>query len=206
MLQMLSEQSVTAAVATPHFYANEESLDAFLQRRQASFDALIAEKTLPLTILPGAEVLYYNSISKMEGLNRLCIGESKLLLLEMPIMRWTEYTVRELMELSRRADIQIVLAHVERYLHLQSDALWEQLLDNGVLMQLNASFFVRMRTRRLGLQLLKEQRVHFLGSDCHDLKDRRPRMDHAAACITKALGSEYLQQMSDFASGMLQLR
>lgn len=206
LLQMLSEQNVTTAVASPHFYANEEPIEAFLERRQRSYDALQAGENPSLPLLLGAEVLYYNSISKLDGLKQLCIGDSKLLLLEMPIMRWTEYTVRELLELSRRSDIKIVLAHVERYLHLQPSALWDQLLENEMLMQVNASFFVRMRTRRVGLNLIREQKVHFLGSDCHDLKDRRPRMDYAAACITKAFGNEYLQQMSDFASEMLQLK
>ena len=206
LLQMLSQQNVTVAVATPHFYANEESLDSFLERRQAAYEALRSLQTLPIPVVLGAEVLYYNGISKLEGLTRLCIGECKLLLLEMPIMRWTEYTVRELLELSRRTDLRVVLAHVERYLHLQSNELWNRLLENGVLMQINASFFVRMRTRRLGLNLLREQRVHFLGSDCHDLKDRKPRMDRAAECIIKTLGADYLQRLSVFASEMLQFK
>lgn len=206
LLQMLSEQGVTAAVATPHFYANEESAEAFLERRQISYESLCADGELSMPLLLGAEVLYYNGISKLNDLQCLCIGGSKLLLLEMPIMHWTEYTVRELLELSGRIDVRIVLAHVERYLHLQSASLWDGLLENGVLMQVNASFFVRMRTRRLGLNLLREHRVQFLGSDCHDLKDRKPRMEHAATCISKAFGGNYLQQMSDFASEMLQLR
>ncbi len=206
LLQMLLAQNVTLAAATPHFYANEESVDAFLERRQTSFEALQAGGTLPLPLLLGAEVLYYNSISKLEGLHRLCIGSSKLLLLEMPIMRWTEYTVRELMELLRRTDLRVVLAHVERYLHLQPAKLWEQLSENGMLMQVNSGFFIRMRTRRTGVNLLREQRVHFLGTDCHDLKSRKPTMDRAVSCISKTLGSEYLQNMSDFASEMLQLR
>lgn len=205
LLKMLAEQNVTLLAATPHFYANDESLDDFLRRRQVSYASLQESGGNFLPILLGAEVLYYNGISKLNGLTRLCIGNSKLLLLEMPIMRWTEYTVRELFELSRRSDLTVVLAHVERYLHLQSPALWDKLYESGILMQMNASFFVRMRTRRIGLNLLREQKIHFLGSDCHDLKSRKPTMDHAAACITKALGSEYLRHMSDFASEMLQL-
>ena len=206
LLQMLCEQGVTLVAATPHFLANDDSLDSFLERRQASFDALQSSGDIAPPIVLGAEVLYYNCISKFDDLHRLCIGDSKLLLLEMPIMRWTDYTVRELMELSRRSDLRLVLAHVERYLHLQAPGVWDRLCENGVLMQVNASFFVRMRTRRIGLNLLREGRVHFLGSDCHDLKYRKPTMDHAAKCIRKALGDEYLLHMSDFASEMLQLR
>lgn len=42
MLLALKEQGIDAVAATPHFYANDESVEDFLKRRQASFEALKA--------------------------------------------------------------------------------------------------------------------------------------------------------------------
>ena len=60
MLDLLAEQGVSCVIATPHFLANEESVDRFLQRRRASYDALMqAVSENHPTVLCGAEVKYY---------------------------------------------------------------------------------------------------------------------------------------------------
>ena len=38
MLTRLFEQGVNKVIATPHFYANDESVDEFLLRRNAAFE------------------------------------------------------------------------------------------------------------------------------------------------------------------------
>ena len=95
MLSALKEQGVDTVVATPHFYANHHSVEEFLRRRQKAMDRLSAELSEGApTIVLGAEVRYYEGISHLQNLESLCIGDSKLLLLEMPFYKWTEYTVR----------------------------------------------------------------------------------------------------------------
>ena len=43
MLEALKCQGVDTVIATPHFYANEESVEAFLERRKKSHDLLSSE-------------------------------------------------------------------------------------------------------------------------------------------------------------------
>ena len=73
-------------------------------------------------IICGAEVKYYPGIGKLESLSKLCIGESNLILLEMPMGKWTEYTVRELTEIAVTHRVRVILAHIDRYLKLESDS------------------------------------------------------------------------------------
>jgi len=40
MLKSLAEQNVKLVVATPHFYANDESVDEFIERRNVSYELL----------------------------------------------------------------------------------------------------------------------------------------------------------------------
>lgn len=64
-----------------------------------------------------------------------------------------------------------VLAHPERYLYLQQDfRKIEDLLDRGVLMQVNTSSFTGHYSRPAQLiarKLVDSRNVHFLGTDCH---------------------------------------
>ena len=176
MLRMLKKQGVTKVVATPHFYANRSSVDEFLSNREESYLRLCAElsENMPQIIL-GAEVKYYEGISRLENLNKLCIGDSKLLLLEMPMRKWTEFILRELRELSLCGNIIIVLAHIERYLAYQNKGTVDELVNDGILIQANANFFINFTSRHKALSMLRRNLIHFIGSDCHNLTDRVPK-------------------------------
>ena len=139
----------------------------------------------------------------MADLKALRIEGTKLLLLEMPMSSWTEYMVRELIEMSGRSSIKVVLAHVERYMALQKQSVWNRLLESGILMQVNASFFTSFASKRKALSLLREGGVHFIGSDCHDLKSRPPQIGKAFEVIQKKLGENYLKQMNEYGHSLL---
>lgn len=204
LLQMLAAQGVDTVVATPHFYANHESISRFLARRKASFDSL--KEKMPAdapNVLLGAEVRYYEGISRLNGLESLCIEGSKLLLLEMPMEKWTEYTIRELIDLSCSAKIRIVLAHIERYWSLQNRAVWDRLLECDLLMQVNASFFNRFGTRRKAIKLLANGTVRLIGSDCHNLTDRAPQIQKAFDRIQRKLGIEFVTHLNDYTHELL---
>lgn len=204
MINMQVSQGVDTVIATPHFYANDETVEAFLERRQRSLELLMAglPEERPALLL-GAEVRYYQGISRMDNLKALRIEGSKLLLLEMPMSVWTEYMVRELTELSCKSSIRIVLAHIERYLNLQKQAVWDRVFDSDILVQANASFFTSLATRRKALSLLKDGKIHFLGSDCHNMAHRPPQIGKAFELIQKKLGADYLGQMNEFGYSLL---
>ncbi len=204
MLQMLWQQGVQTVVATPHFYANHESVERFCRRRETARTVLTEAKLTDVPeILCGAEVRYYPGISRMEELKRLCIEGTDLLLLEMPENTWTEYTVRELEELAAQGSVRLILAHIERCMDLQSDSTRQRLYGSGILMQSNAGNFLRFSSKRRALKDLRHGRIHLLGSDCHDLKSRPPQMGEARAMIEKKLGSEYLTRLDKQGSSLL---
>jgi protein-tyrosine phosphatase len=204
LLNMQVSQGISTVIATPHFYANDETVASFLERRKQALELLKSE--LPEgapEIRLGAEVKYYQGISRMEDLKDLRIEGSKLLLLEMPMSHWTEYMVRELIELSGKSSIKIVLAHVERYFHLQKQAVWDRLFENGILAQVNASFFHSFATKRKAIALLQEGSIQLIGSDCHGVTSRPPQIDKAFEVIRKKLGDEYLNQMNEYGYSLL---
>lgn len=204
MIHMQVSQGIGTVMATPHFYANDETVDSFLDRRKKALKLLKAElPDDPPEIRLGAEVKYYQGISRMPGLKALRIEGSKLLLLEMPVSSWTDYMVRELVEMSGKSNTRIVLAHIERYFNLQKQSVWKRLYDSGILMQVNASFITELASKRKAISLLKEGKIHFVGSDCHNMTSRSPQIGRAFEIIQKKLGDEYISQMNEYGYSML---
>lgn len=201
MLNALAEQGISRVIATPHFYANDESVSEFLNRRQVSFERLKVSMSddMPQVKL-GAEVRFYEGISRLEGLESLCIEGTRLLLLEMSMQRWTEYTLKEITDISCRGKVVPVLAHLERYMNFQRADDLNGLLANGVLVQVNASFISKFLTRRKAIGLLKNGAVHFLGSDCHNMSDRAPDIGDAFKIIENKLGKEFMLSFENYAN------
>ena len=205
LLNMLSGQGVSAVALTPHFFPNDESAEKFLQRREISFRKLKSQLKgdEPQTVL-GAEVKYYSGISRMQELKKLTIGESGILLLEMPMSKWTEYTVRELVEMSGKGGFTLMLAHIDRYLKFQNSEIWERLYDSEILMQVNASFFNELPTRKKALSMLEAGAINFIGSDCHGLVSRPPKIGKAFEIIRKKLGDSFINDFYEYEKSMLE--
>jgi hypothetical protein len=81
----------------------------------------------------GAEVLLFPGINDMEGIEKLTMGDSSVLLIELPLSESliTESYFLTVEELSRR--FQVVMAHANRY----SEYVVRQMLEIGADLQLN---------------------------------------------------------------------
>ncbi len=204
LLEMLAGQGVERVIATPHFIADKESVPNFVKRRNLAFEKLnqVVGDGMPEVYL-GAEVEYYSGISRLADLKSLCIENTNLLLLEMPISPWRETTVNELVNMATTKNVKLILAHIERMLKFQSSDTIEELVQSGILMQVNASFFTELRTRRKALSLLKRGDIQLIGSDCHNLSSRAPKMDKALDIIKKSLGEEFFNQVIEYGTSVL---
>ncbi|MBQ8057816.1 MAG: capsular polysaccharide biosynthesis protein [Ruminococcus sp.] len=198
MLRMLKSQGVNTVCLTPHYLAMDESPDEFLVRREEAFKKLksaINESDEEFqTLLLGAEVYYYPGICKMEELKKLTLDGTDLLLLEMPMASFGEFAIREIEELTQSSQVQVVIAHIERCIKFQKKGTLERLLDCGVMFQVNASFFNSRKTKRKALNMFKEGTIHFIGSDCHNIKYRPPKIGEAVDIITDKFSKDSLDE------------
>ena len=114
-------QGIQVMAATSHFYPSENSPERYLERREHSLQKLLGalEPDMPV-LLPGAEVYYFEGISTAKGIDALKITGTPLLLLEMPFGPWTDRMVGEIYALADQPGITVLLAHIERYIHLGS--------------------------------------------------------------------------------------
>lgn len=188
MLRAAYEQGIRRICATPHYYP-VESVDAFLARRQNSYHELTeylsqSDASYPQICL-GAEVEYRPGLEHEENLHKLCLGSSRYLLLEMPFVKWGKDILRGVHNVCNNRGVVPIIAHIERYLGMQSTAAVRQLLELDVLVQMNAGYLLGMFTRRKGCGLLEADVVQLLGSDCHNMATRQPNMGQAIAYLQK---------------------
>jgi len=180
-------QGIRRVFATPHYYP-VETVGDFLKRRQAAFDRLQAaarDYTDIPQICLGAEVAYRPGLGYLEDLDKLCLGASRYLLLELPFSRWNKELVRDVSNMCGAAGITPILAHIERYLDKKQQDILDRLLEMDVLVQMNAGQLLQFSTRRQGRKLLRSGVVQLLGSDCHNMTSRPPNMGEAVAYLQK---------------------
>ena len=163
-LNLARSAGVDVIVATSHFYPQETTLEKFLPAREKSYAALCeADLSNAPEILLGAEVLFCEHLSKMDGLDSLCIGDNGPLLLEMPFGKWKDEWFDEIFRIRDKLQGKLILAHVDRYDRKYIDFL----LDEGFRAQLNASalnsFFVPGSCKKW----IKDGKIFALGSDLH---------------------------------------
>lgn len=199
MLKLEARQGIGKVVATPHFYANYDSPERFLRRRAEAEKALREEMEkhsgLP-QLAVGAEVHFFPGMSESDILTELTITGKKYILIEMPQVPWTEKMYRELASVYANHGITPIIAHVDRYIApFRTHGIPERLKDLPVLVQANAGFFQNRWTVGMALKMLQKEQIHLLGSDCHNMEDRKPNLGAAVETIRQRLGAAQLHRL-----------
>jgi protein-tyrosine phosphatase len=147
----------------------------------------------------GAEVYFFQGISDSELINRLTFDKKSCILIEMTQDPWGEYAYKELDGIAQKQQLIPIVAHVDRYIRpFRTAGIPERLAELPVLVQANASFFLHPMTAPLALRMLRNDQIQLLGSDCHNLKDRKPNIGAAKAVIERRLGKEVLQRLEEY--------
>lgn len=183
MLQMLADQGIERAVMTPHYYAAQDTVAHFLERRERALGR-VADVTAP-QLLTGAEV-YLDREVVTPDLPRLCITGTDILLMEMPFMPLAPWMVETLEDVLYTLHCRVMLAHLTRYMPYYRSSDFEQLLSlPQVIVQINADALLHFASRRQVKKWLGSGVPIVYGSDAHNLGGRRPQFDKARRFLTR---------------------
>lgn len=201
-------QGINVMVATPHYYPTKEDPLNFITRRADAVERLReAIKAKNVTDIPeiyvGAEVAYFNGISRCDNLRELCIVGTNVILIEMPFQEWSENVLAEITSLGRAQGVVPIIAHIERYIGYQSVATKEYLLASEMLIQSNAESFIAMKTRKNSLDWLKNGHIDLLGSDAHGMEKRTQNLRAAMEIISHRLGEGSVKELARFGTYLL---
>lgn len=162
-LALMRGANVSAVVATPHFYPQQQRAERFLEKRARCAEEL--RKALPEdapAVYLGAEVLVCPGIYEMEGLEKLAIEGTRTLLLEMPTTVWSRELL-DTVERLRDGGFHTVMAHIDRYPTTEV----QKILARGFAVQLNATAFSGFLGGKKYASYIANGTVCALGSDLH---------------------------------------
>lgn len=162
-LSFAAEHSVSRVIATPHFYPMAHTVESFLDRRSRAMEELeSATERCKVSVVLGAEVLICDSIERMQRIEKLFIGKSNTILLELPTGGFSDSYITSVRNFIKNG-VRVVLAHADRY---AAESI-ERLVDVGAKIQLNADALSRIFIRGAVKNWLRDDLVVALGSDIH---------------------------------------
>jgi len=219
MARMACESGTKRVFATPHYMPGVyDPTPVEIKSAVALLRGKIAEDGLDLEIVEGSEVSFTERLSKdfKEG-NLVPLGGSDFILVELPSLSLPAHVAEEIFAL-KLAGAGVVLAHPERNYDLRRNpGVLREFLETGVYLQVNAGSLLDeygKDVERFAGRLLKEDRVHFLGSDAHsgshpdllrggpDLHSALKKVFHSAADREESV-AVLEQRVEDLLSGRL---
>ena len=202
-LQLLQEeyrQGVRRIICTPHFRREMfEPDDSLVQQQFLLLRQKAAELYPDLELALGREVHAHMDIVQTVR-ERACftMAGTACVLTEFSGRHDAGY-IRMLLQKIRAAGFRPVIAHAERYIPLVEDLdLVDELAGFGCLIQVNAGSILGEEGRELKKftrELVKYDMIDFIGSDAHDMRERRVRLGECASWLKRKAGEDYVRRI-----------
>ncbi len=195
MARMAADDGIAAIVATPHQLGNySQNRSGTIRCLAEELQRLIDEEDIPLRVLPGADVrIEPEMVSKvLKGEVLTLGGRTRYVLLELPHELYVP--LERLLSELEGAGLVGVLSHPERNLGLLAQPqIVDSLVDGGCLMQVTAGSLIGTfgpPIAAMAERLVSRGLVHFLATDAHGPKSRRPLMRRAFERAAELAGVE----------------
>ncbi len=195
MAEMAVADGIDTIIATPHQlggYAGNRG--DTIRQRVDELRSRLSERGLEIEVLPGADVRIEEELaSELATGNVLTLaGRGRHVLLELPHELY--FPLEPVLDELAKLKMVGVLSHPERNRGiLANPELVLKLVDIGCLMQVTAGSLTGRfggASRQLAEWMLAENAVHFIATDAHGLRSRRPRMSQAFQRIVQLSGPE----------------
>lgn len=204
LLQMEYEQGVRNIIVTPHFRRQMFETPIRTIRKQFSLLQQCVQELNDkyegnMKVYLGCELYANMEMTRMleEGTVSTMAG-SGYVLVEFSENTKSSYIEERIHSLTA-VGYRPIIAHIERYENLRSDLeMIRNLTDMGAYVQINAGSILGNSgffTKRFCWKLMKEDLLHFVGSDCHDSKYRVCNTGEAYHAVCKKMGQEYADQI-----------
>lgn len=175
IIECFMQLGYSRIITTPHVMSDAyRNTPEIIQKKLVELKEYLAKRNINIGISAAAEYYLDEALFKMieTGQPLLTFGD-RYLLFETNFI--TEpLNLKEFIFLATTKGYKLILAHPERYLYLQHNVQKvEDLLDRGVLMQMNISSltgYYSKPVQQMAFKLVDKGMIHWLGSDCHHLQ------------------------------------
>lgn len=191
---------VRSIILTPHFRMRMfENRESSVREAYALLCGAVSKKYPDMKLYLGCELHEHGEmIEHIERRSQLLMAESDFVLVEFSESDEQSLIKERLYSLVSHGFSPIV-AHAERYGSMNSDlGFIEYLISLGVRIQVNADSVIGSlggAYKRICTRLLDIGAVSFIGSDCHNMKTRPPRLGACAAYLSKRYGIDAVKEI-----------
>ena len=202
-LQLLRQEyddGVRTVYLTPHFRKNMFECSAEVIREHFEILQARAKQELPeLCLRLGCEIHVSMDVAEEIKSGRCAtLGGTEFVLLEFSETAEKKYILDRCHAVMNRGFAPII-AHAERCAAIRKDMeLLRRLVDMGIYIQMSAGSILGedgFFWKRFCKKAMQQDLVHFIGSDAHDLTDRKVNIGKCAAYIEKIMGADYRDQI-----------
>ena len=201
MIKEAEDAGFTDIVLTSHYLINYYETEAnIINVWTEQLQNILDQKNINVKIYSGNEVYITENLDELIKNNIVCtMANSHYLLMELPMSSNVKYLDNIIFTLKTMKIVPII-AHPERYKFIQEDPdRIEDLIEQGCLIQCNyASItgFYGKEALKTVKQLLKNDHVHLLGSDCHKPNTIYKDMKNILKKLNKIISDEQLHRIT----------
>jgi protein-tyrosine phosphatase len=184
MARMAVDDGIRTVILTPHqLGAFRRNSGNQIRRRAGEFQHLLKEHDIDLQVLPGGDVrIEPDMVALLQSGEVLTLGDhGRHVLLELPHELY--FPLEPVLDELASIGMTGILSHPERNMGLMREPeLLEPLVERGCLMQVTAGSLMGtfgQASQEMSEWMLSEGLVHFLATDAHGMRARRPLLDRA---------------------------
>lgn len=204
LLRMAARAGTTDIVATPYISESKDFADwQLIKERAETLESAAQAEGITMRVYAGAELeMAWNLLSILKtGQEDYCLAGSRYILIKLPQHTIPSYAEDFFYEIQVKELIPII-AHPERHYCLvkNPEILHHWMKDSGVMVQSNVDSF----TYKFGVEvknfadlLLRNNMVHFLGSDADSIERRSTDTSAAMKLLREKFAPEILERISD---------
>jgi len=193
MAQMAVEDGTETIIVTPHQLGNfAHNRGDDIRRRTEELQQVLEQHRIPLQVLPGGDVRIEDGmIEQLANGTVLSLGDLRThVLLELPHELY--FPMEGLLSALELQGMTGILSHPERNRGLLRESnLLPNLVQNGCLMQVTAGSLMGTfgsQSQQLAEWMITQGLVHFVATDAHGIKSRRPLMQRAFERVQELAG------------------
>lgn len=200
MGEIALSEGFSKIIATPHYIEGEQTIskEEIFKAVMKVNDAFQKAK-INLEILPGAEVYLTPNLPLLLKSGEIpTLNNSAYVLIEFPMRDIPIYTETVLYEV-RLLGYKPIIAHPERYSKVIKDPNYlKKLVDQGNYVQINSLSVtgeLGKKIKETAEILLKQNLVHFIGTDAHSSRTRAPKIQEAILQMSKWVSKTQLEEI-----------
>ena len=199
MLRAASAQGIRRVIATPHYSFQFPNADPRrIKGLCRGLNRKAGKEKIPCRVYPGQEIMYSErALELLDKGELLTLAGSRYILIEFDPSAPYSFIYMAIRNCATQGYLPVI-AHVERYRSVHGPGKAQELISQGAYLQMNYQRITggwNDDTARWCRTMLKQKQIHFLGTDMHNMTDRKPDIARPLKWIGRHLEAEYAERI-----------